>query len=91
LRYVQFNDPSRHESLGVGNTVYDGDYLTTADDIPGAQAWSNTPLYAGTINLVIERVFPDQFVPPVDFAKGFFGDMPIGDPVLAGWRGENTP
>ena len=31
------------------------------------------------IDLVIERVFPDEFVPPVDFAKGYFDDMPMGD------------
>jgi hypothetical protein len=63
--------------LALANTVYDGDYLTTAAEIPGAEAQSDTPLYASTRNLVIERVFPDQFVPPVDFAKGYFGDMPF--------------
>jgi hypothetical protein len=31
------------------------------------------------VDLVIERVFPDEFVPPVDFAKGYFDDMPVGD------------
>ena len=79
LRDVEFSGPSRHESLGVGNIVYDGDYLATANKVLGSESWSNTPLYAGMINLVIERVFPDQFVPPVDFARGYFGDMPVGD------------
>ena len=79
LRDVRFTAPTRHADLGVGNTVYDGDYLKAVAKLSGSQAWSNTPLYAGMINLVIERVFPDQFVPPVDFAPGYFGDIPIGD------------
>jgi hypothetical protein len=79
LRYVELTGPSRHESLGVANTIFDGDYLPATAKLPGSQAWSKTPLYSGTINLVIERRFPDEFVPPVDFAKGYFGDMPLGD------------
>jgi hypothetical protein len=31
------------------------------------------------INLLIERVFADEFVPPVDFAPGYFGDIANGD------------
>jgi hypothetical protein len=79
LRYVQFTSPTRHADLGVGNTVYDGDYLKMARNVPGSGTWSDKPLYAGLINLVIERVFPDQFVPPVDFAPGYFGDIAAGD------------
>ena len=79
LHDVQVTGPAKHESLGVGNTVYDGDYLKVAANMPGSEAWSNTPLYSGVMNLVVERVFSDEFVPPVDFAGGYFGDMPAGD------------
>jgi hypothetical protein len=79
LRDVFFSGPSRHQDLGEGNSIYDGDYLGDAGQVRGADPWSNKPLYAGVINLVIQRVFPDEFVPPVDFAKGYFGDMPMGD------------
>jgi hypothetical protein len=34
---------------------------------------------------VIEGRYPDAFVPPVDFARGYFGDIPAGDlSVLVG-------
>jgi methyltransferase family protein len=79
LRYVQFHGPVRHEALGVGNTVFDGDYLPASHNILGSEAWSETPLITGVMDLVIERVLPDEFVPPVDFAKGYYGDFGAGD------------
>jgi hypothetical protein len=79
LRAAQLSEPVDHASYGVGNTVYDGDFIQADARLPGSEFWSATPLYAGMIDLVIERVFPDEFVPPVDFAKGYFDDMPMGD------------
>jgi hypothetical protein len=76
---VQFLGPSRHDDLGVGNTVYDGDYLISSPNLQGSENWARTPLCSGVINLAIERVFPDDFVPPIDFASGYFGDIPTGD------------
>jgi hypothetical protein len=79
LRAAQLSEPVDHASYGVGNTVYDGDFIRGDAKLPGSEFWSATPLYAGMIDLVIERIFPDEFVPPVDFAKGYFDDMPMGD------------
>ena len=77
LRKVIFNEPS---PLGAGgNSVYDGDYLTSATNAEGSPSWALLPLYSGTVNLVIERMFVDEFVPPVDFAGGYFGDFPKSD------------
>jgi hypothetical protein len=76
---VQMDGPSRHSDLGVGNTVYDGDCVKACVEIRGSEAWANSPMYSGTITLVIERVFPDDFVPPTDFAHGYFGDAQGGD------------
>jgi hypothetical protein len=76
LREVVFNLPS---SLGPDNNVYDGDYLTSAATLHGSQWWAGIPLYSGVVNLVIERLYPDDFVPPVDFASGYFDDIPTGD------------
>jgi hypothetical protein len=79
LRAAQLGGPAQHASYGDGNTVYDGDFVTAEHKLPGSESWSATPLHTGMIDLVIERVFPDEFVPPVDFAKGYFDDMPMGD------------
>jgi len=76
LRKVIFNPPS---SLGPGNNVYDSDYLTPAANLTGSKRWADIPLYSGVVNLVVERMFSDDFVPPVDFAGGYFGDIPVGD------------
>jgi hypothetical protein len=77
LRHVIFNPPLQ---LGSADpNVYDGDYLQQGANLHGSQCWAETPLYSGVVNLVIERVFPDDFVPPVDFASGYFGDMPTGN------------
>jgi hypothetical protein len=38
----------------------------------GAEAWSEITLHSGMIYLVIERRYPDAFVPSVDFARGYF-------------------
>jgi hypothetical protein len=79
LRAAQLSEPVDHASYGVGNKIYDGDFIEAQRKLPGSENWSTTPLYAGMIDLVIERLFPDEFVPPVDFAKGYFDDMPMGD------------
>jgi len=79
LRAPLLSKPVDHASYGIGNTVYDGDFIQADAKLPGSESWSATPLYAWMIDLVIERVFPDEFVPPVDFAKGYFDDMPMGD------------
>lgn len=77
LRHVIFNPPLK---LGTADpNVYDGDYLQQAAELPGSHRWAETPLFSGVVNLVIERMFPDDFIPPVDFASGYFGDMPTGD------------
>jgi len=75
LRHVEFGGPSLHASLGPGNTVFDGDHLPTHPKLPGSEAWSKTTLHSGMIHLVIERCYADPFVPPVDFAGGYFGDI----------------
>jgi hypothetical protein len=75
LRWVEYSGPSLHASLGVGNTVYEGDHLGVSQKIPGSQPWSSVVLHSGMIALVVERRFADQFVPPVDFAHGYFGDV----------------
>jgi hypothetical protein len=77
LRAAQLGGVTQHSSYGAGNTVYAGDFVKTERKLPGSELWSTTPLYTGMIDLVIERVFPDAFVPPVDFAMGYFDDMPI--------------
>jgi hypothetical protein len=79
LRAAQLSGPARHASYGVNNTIYDGDFVKSQRKFPGSESWSATPLYSGMMDLVIERVFPDEFVPPVDFANGYFDDMPMGD------------
>jgi len=67
LRYLDYGTPYLHSVLGAGNTVFEGDII--AD-----QKWSNTTLHSGVVTLVIERRFDDPFVPPVDFAGGYFGE-----------------
>src|SRR5262245_8625895 len=89
LRYVEFGGPRLHEALGPGNSIYDGDYLATRPELPGSGAWSETKLYSGMITLVVERRFPDQFVPPVDFARGYFGDISESD--LSALIGHDLP
>ena len=91
LRHVEFGGPSVHAALGPGNTIYDGDYLVGRPNLPGSDAWSDTKLYSGLITLVVERRFPDAFVPPVDFAGGYFGDISGGDSVGFGWRRSSSP
>jgi len=79
LRAVRLDGPTPHSEYGLGNTVYSGDFVKTERALPGSEPWSTTPLYTGMIDLVIERVFPNEFVPPVDFAMGYFDDMPMDD------------
>jgi hypothetical protein len=79
LRHVEFGGPILHAALGPGNTVFDGDRLPAHSKLPGSEAWSNTTLYSGMIFLAIERRYSDPFVPPVDFAGGYFGDIAAGD------------
>jgi hypothetical protein len=55
--------------------VFEGDYLGAGQKIPGSAPWSTVPLHSGVIALVIERRRADPFVPPVDFAHGYFGDV----------------
>jgi len=72
LRHLEYTGPNLHSVFGAGNTVFDGDYIPWP-------SWSATPLHTGMMTLVIERRYPDGFVPPVDFAHGYFGDIPTGD------------
>jgi hypothetical protein len=37
LRYVKFTAPTRRADLGVGNKVYDGDYLKVAPGVPALE------------------------------------------------------
>lgn len=77
LRAVDVSPPSTHESLGVGNTIFDGD--RPHPNLPGSDEWRHTTMASGVITLVLERQHDDAFVPPVDFASGYFGDFPSGD------------
>jgi hypothetical protein len=79
LRHVQFTGPAVHAALDPAHNIFEGDHVRAHPKLPGSQAWSNTTLYSGGINLVIERRYPDPFVPPVDFAGGYFGDISSGD------------
>jgi hypothetical protein len=79
LRHVEFRGPGLHAAWDPGNTIFDGDYLTHHPRLPGSEAWSAITLHSGMIYLIIERRHPDAFVPPVDFASGYFGDIPTGD------------
>jgi hypothetical protein len=66
LRRIAYNGPFMHAHFGEGNTIFDGDYL------PEPGNWAATALPSGSVELVIEKRFSDAFVPPVDFAKGYF-------------------
>jgi hypothetical protein len=79
LRHAEFAPPNPHTDMDLGNTVFESDYLPAHPKLPGSQAWSDTKLDSGIINLVIERRYGDPFVPPVDFAGGYFGDIGSGD------------
>src|SRR6516165_4013434 len=79
LRHVEFRGPGLHAAWDPGNTIFDGDYLTHHPRLPGSETWSAITLHSGMIYLIIERRHPDAFVPPVDFASGYFGDIPTGD------------
>jgi hypothetical protein len=77
LRSVDVSPPSTHAALGIGNTIFDGDRPHA--NLPGADEWYQTTMASGVITLVIERQGDEIFVPPVDFASGYFGDFPSGD------------
>ena len=88
LRHVEFRGPGLHAAWDPGSTIFDGDYLPKHRKLPGTEAWSEITLHSGVIYLAIERRYPDAFVPPVDFARGYFGDIPAGDlSVLVGTDG----
>jgi len=88
LRHVEFRGPGLHAAWDPGSTIFDGDYLPKHRKLPGTEAWSEITLHSGVIYLAIERRYPDAFVPPVDFARGYFGDIPTGDlSVLVGIDG----
>jgi hypothetical protein len=74
LRHIEYSAPALHIALGEGNTVFEGDRPKCDARIPGSDEWTNVSLFSGMITLVIERRYPDEFVPPVDFAAGYFGE-----------------
>jgi len=74
LRHIEYSGPALHASLGEGNTVFEGDRLKTDSRLPGSEKWAKIDLFSGMIIIIIERMHPDEFVPPVDFAGGYFGE-----------------
>lgn len=74
LRYVAYDSPVLHAAFGEGNTVYEGDRPKKDPRVPGSEAWANVSMHSGTITVIVERRHPDPFVPPVDFAGGYFGE-----------------
>jgi hypothetical protein len=74
LRHVEFSGPKLHADLGEGNTVFEGDRLRSAPNCPGTEAWADITTHSGMVMLVIERRYDDPFVPPVDFAAGYFAE-----------------
>jgi len=79
LKYVEYMAPTQYATHGPDHDIFDGDSLPQRENVPGSDAWNSIHLASGLMTLVIERRFPDPFVPPVDFAKGYFGDFPGGD------------
>lgn len=89
LRHVEYGRPGLHASLGEGNTVFEGDTLRADERIPGAKSWADIRMFSGMIMLVVERRHLDDFVPPVDFAGGYFGETTGFD--LAALVGRDPP
>lgn len=74
LRCVEFSGPTLHASLGEGNAVFEGDRIRNSPKCPGTEAWADITTHSGVLMLIIERRNTDPFVPPVDFAAGYFGE-----------------
>jgi hypothetical protein len=70
LRYLNFNGPVFHRNFGGSKHIFDGDCL------PEPGAWASTPLPSGTVDLLIEKRFDEPFIPPIDFAVGYFDPTP---------------
>lgn len=76
LRHAEFSGPKLHADLGEGNTIFEGDRPRADAKVPGSEGWGADvhAIYSGVITLAIERRHLDDFVPPVDFAAGYFGE-----------------
>lgn len=79
LMHVDYSPPARYGTYGDNHDMFDGDSLPVHANVSGSQEWAGAHLPSGMLNLVIQRRTADEFVPPVDFAKGYFGDFAAGD------------
>lgn len=79
LRYLNYSTPQRHADFGENNQVFDGDSLMPSGVDDGTITWQDKILHSGVVNLLVERVHEDAFVPPVDFARGYYGEIGSGD------------
>ena len=60
----------RHADFGENNQVFDGDSLMPSASMDrDDNVAKDKILHSGVVNLLVERVHEDAFVPPVDFAE----------------------